>query len=129
MRIPSLEDFPITTRIVVAILIIIAVMLFLFVVYALVEPDHASAEAAPAEPDRLKHTCVTDENARERLRAIMFESLDDALHDSFKKAFTVWMSDVRGQPERARVGVSQALRAHQIARQLAVDWTPPLCQQ
>ena len=80
----------------------------------------ASAESRP-------EFCVSDEAARERIRAIMVDALDDALHDQIKLLFEVWMKDDRGQPERAKVGVRQAIKAHQGARKAALEWEPPLC--
>ena len=82
--------------------------------------DLASAESEPAE------LCM-DEPTRERLRAIMFEALDEALKDHIVHLFEVWMKDDRGQPDRARVGVKQGIRAHQSARRSAEAWMPQPC--
>jgi hypothetical protein len=70
--------------------------------------------------------CMTDE-ARERVRGIMLDAIDDALHDHIKGLFGVWMKDDRGQPSRASVGARQGLRAHQLSRQAVIAWNPPEC--
>lgn len=70
--------------------------------------------------------CMDDET-RERIRAIMIEALDEALHDQIKTLFQVWLKDDRGQPDRAKVGVRAAIKAHQGARRGALEWMPPPC--
>jgi hypothetical protein len=82
-----------------------------------------SASSQPAEVT----VCVPDEDTRERIRVIMMDSLDEALHDQVKFLFQVWMKDDRGQPDRARVGARAAIRAHQAARKAALEWMPPIC--
>jgi len=84
-------------------------------------PGYSLASAA-AEPE----LCM-DEPTRERIRVIMVDALDEALHDHIKTMFEVWMKDERGQPQRAAVGVRQAVRAHQQARKSALEWMPPAC--
>lgn len=71
--------------------------------------------------------CIVDEETRERIRNIMMDALDEALHDQIKTLFIVMLKDERGQPDRAKVGVRQAIKAHQQARQGALDWMPPIC--
>ena len=71
--------------------------------------------------------CVADEETRERIRNIMIDALDEALHDQIKFLFQVWMKDERGQPDRARVGARAAIKAHQSARKSALEWMPPVC--
>lgn len=72
-------------------------------------------------------TCVADEDTRERIRVIMIDSLDEALHDQIKYLFQIWMKDERGQPDRAKVGARAAIKAHQAARKGALEWMPPVC--
>lgn len=68
-----------------------------------------------------------DEQARERIRALFFEALDDALKDHVRLLMENWMKDNRSQPDRARVGTQNGIRAHQQARVLIQEWMPPLC--
>ena len=68
-----------------------------------------------------------DESTRERMRAVMLEALDDALKDHVKHVFEVWLKDDRGQPERARTGVRNGVRAWLGAHRSALDWMPPPC--
>ncbi len=70
--------------------------------------------------------CMNAET-RERIRSIMYDAIDDALHDHIKSLFGVWMKDERGQPSRAGVGARQGVRANLFARKGANDWSPPEC--
>ena len=81
----------------------------------------ASASSQPVQ------TCIADEEDRERIRAIAIKALDEALEEQIKYLFMVWMKDDRAQPDRARVGVVAAIKAHQQARKLAETWMPPIC--
>ncbi len=121
----DLNDMSLGHRVVVTAIIVIVLLLLLAMFgYLTGRWDEAGAETA--------HTpryCVTDEEARERIRGFMFSALDQALQDNFEHLFAVWMKDARGQPERARVGVGQAIEAHKQARILATAWVPPICEQ
>jgi hypothetical protein len=82
----------------------------------------SSAESQPAEL-----TPCLDEATREQIRVIMVEALDDALKEHIKHVFEIWLRDERGQPGRARTGVSQGIKAYLGARKGAMDWSPPVC--
>jgi hypothetical protein len=82
----------------------------------------ASAESTPVELG----PCMNEET-REQIRTVMLEALDEALKEHVKHVFEVWLKDERGQPERARTGVRQGIRAYLGARKGALDWTPPPC--
>jgi hypothetical protein len=82
----------------------------------------ASAESQPADIG----PCM-DEVVREQIRTVMLEALDDALKEHIKHVFEIWLRDERGQPERARTGVRQGIRAYLGARKGALDWAPPAC--
>jgi hypothetical protein len=82
----------------------------------------ASAESQPAEL-----TLCLDEQTREQIRNVMLEALDDALKEHVKHVFEVWLRDERGQPERARTGVRQGIKAYLGARKSTLDWAPPTC--
>jgi len=87
---------------------------------ALLSANFLFAQQPPPEQ------CLT-EDERERVRAIMIEALDDALHAQIKTLFGVWMKDEHGQPNRAAVGTRQAVYAYQQARKSAVNWKPLEC--
>jgi hypothetical protein len=82
----------------------------------------ASAESTPVELS----PCM-DEVTREQIRSVMLEALDDALKEHVKHVFEIWLKDERGQPERARTGVRQGIRAYLGAKKGALEWAPPLC--
>ena len=87
-----------------------------------------SARTQPAPQPSGNEYCATDEAVRERIRGLMMDSLDHALGNQFEALYLTWLKDSRSQPERARVGVMQAIRAHKEARVLATEWLPPMCK-
>jgi len=82
----------------------------------------SSADSQPVELP----VCM-DEATREQIRAVLLEGLDNALRNHIEHVFEVWLKDDRGQPGRARTGVSQGIQAYLKARKGAADWAPPLC--
>jgi hypothetical protein len=68
-----------------------------------------------------------DEPTRERMRAVMLEALDEALKEHVKHVFEIWLKDERGQPDRARTGVRQGIKAWLGAHRGALEWMPPSC--
>jgi hypothetical protein len=64
---------------------------------------------------------------RERVRNIMFKSLDEALQQQIEHLFITWLKDLNGQPQRAAAGIKQAFYAYRIAYEAAQAWAPPLC--
>lgn len=83
------------------------------------------AETVPPMPS--ERECFTEE-VREEVRTIMIDAVNHALHDQIKSLFAVWMRDERGQPDRASVGIAQALSAYKHAREQAEEWSPPVCK-
>lgn len=79
----------------------------------------ASAQSRP-------ELCMDDES-RERVREIMFNALDESLHDKIKDLMSVWLRDDTGQPARATKGMENALRAYTHARAQAIKFNPPEC--
>src|SRR5262245_29342101 len=79
----------------------------------------ASAETKP-------ELCI-DTNTREQIRSVMFDALDEALKVHIKHLYEVWLKDDRGQPERARTGAENGVRAYLQARKGATEWSPPPC--
>jgi len=81
--------------------------------------EMASAESTPV--------ICADPMTREAVRAIMVEALDTALKNHIIHMFEVWMKDERGQPERARTGVSNGVAAYIKASKAVATWAPPDC--
>ena len=79
----------------------------------------ASAESRP-------ELCM-DGEARERVRKLMLEGLDEALKEKLKDLMDVWLRDPTGQPQRAAKGMEGALRAYFHARGAAMKFNPPEC--
>jgi hypothetical protein len=104
--------------IVITVLLVILLLMFL--------PDASTGESVPSSDPR--YYCVSDVETREHIRNLMFEALDDALHDHFMHLFAIWMKDDKGQPGRARAGVMHGIIAHKTARELAAAWVPPICE-
>jgi len=65
---------------------------------------------------------------RERVRDIALRGIDDGLQDAVSNLYSVWYKDPNTeQPKRARVGIVNAINAHNRARKFALDWSPPTC--
>jgi len=79
----------------------------------------ASAETRP-------ELCM-DSEARERVRKLMLEALDEAFKEKIKDLYEVWLRDATGQPARAAKGAENALRAYEHARGAAMKFSPPEC--
>ena len=90
-------------------------------------PQDATFEVASAESHLVKLPPCTDTDTRERIRALAFEGLDNAFRDRVEALYAVWMRDETSQPDRARVGVQQSIRAYLEARKLVDNWSPTLC--
>lgn len=81
--------------------------------------DVASAESTPV--------ACAEPAMREAVRAIMSDALDVALKNHIVHMFEVWMRDDRGQPERARTGVTNGIAAYIRASKSVAAWSPPDC--
>jgi len=81
--------------------------------------EMASAESTPV--------MCADPTMRETVRTIMSDALDVALRQHIVHMFEVWMRDDRGQPERARVGVTNGVAAYMRASKSVAAWSPPDC--
>jgi hypothetical protein len=79
----------------------------------------ASAETRP-------ELCM-DSEARERVRSLMLEALDESLKTKIEELFAVWLRDATGQPGRAKKGMEAALLAYSHARNAAMQFNPPEC--
>ena len=64
---------------------------------------------------------------RESVRTIMSDALDTALKNHIVHMFEIWMKDDRGQPDRARTGVTNGVAAYLKANKAVSSWHPPDC--
>jgi len=71
--------------------------------------------------------CI-DATERERVRQLVFDGIDKGLVDAMSHLFDIWTKDPQNsQPQRAQVGTTNAVNAHNRARKLAFAWDPPPC--
>lgn len=77
----------------------------------------ASAETRP---------CMTLE-AREKIRELTLQGLDEAMRSRSEKLFETWMADTTKQPERAQTGIQKAAEAYALSLRLVAEWDPPIC--
>ena len=76
---------------------------------------------------KVPHDCV-DPTERERVRQIVFDGIDKGLVEAMVHLFDIWQRDPNTQqPQRAQVGTTNAVNAHNRARKLALSWDPPSC--
>jgi hypothetical protein len=120
-----------------SLILMLSVSLALLFALALVGRDYWQSEpsedgplgymlsSASSQPVTLP-VCMNEAD-RERIRSVMLDALDDALKDQVMHLFAIWMKDDRGQPDRAKVGTQNAIRAYQSARKSAEDWMPANC--
>src|SRR5262245_36159010 len=127
-----LENLSIGNRIAITLVIVLAV-LFGLALYGYLTGawDYDETTGVPlyqiASAESKPEPLCLDNTTRERIKSIMIEALDDSLKEQIQHLFLTWLKDERGQPDRAKVGVEQAIRAHQRARRGAEEWAPPLC--
>lgn len=113
-------------------LIIVLVILFCLAAFGYFtggwddDPDGPMVRFGLASAETRPELCMDDE-ARERIRRLMYEALDEALREKIKDLFDVWLRDATGQPARASKGMDNALRAYIQARAAAAKFNPPEC--
>jgi uncharacterized MAPEG superfamily protein len=76
---------------------------------------------------RSESVCM-DVEARERVRALVLEGIDQGLKMHAQHMFEVWMKDPTKQPARALAGMRTGIIAYNGARAAAQRWRPPLCR-
>ena len=120
-----LEDYPIGRRILITLIITLCILFLLAFIGWISGGWEADAQTRSA----LRTACVTDEGSRERLRAMMFEGIDDAFKSQIGHLYLTMIKDTQDQPQRAAVGVNNAIAAFTIARIAILGWEPPICEQ
>jgi len=70
--------------------------------------------------------CMSNED-RDRVRALLYIAVDEALKDQVMHLFEVWMRDFKEQPERAAQGTRNAIYAYLRAREAVIGWNPQPC--
>ena len=101
-------------RIAVGVATIIVTLLLL----ALLDRDASS---------KVPFDCI-DATERERVRQLVFDGIDKGLVDAMSHLLDIWTKDPQNsQPQRAQVGTTNAVNAHNRARKLAFAWDPPPC--
>jgi hypothetical protein len=71
-------------------------------------------------------TCMSAE-ARERVRALMLDGIDQGMKTHAQHMFEIWLKDPTRQPARARAGMRSGIIAYNGARAAAQRWSPPTC--
>lgn len=127
MTAPGPRWIVITVALAVAILIALALIGYLTGNWNEDESARPGYSMASAQSQVVELPVCLDDQTREQIRGVMVEALDDALKEHVKHVFEVWLKDERGQPERARTGVKQGIKAYIGARKGALDWAPPVC--
>jgi hypothetical protein len=76
---------------------------------------------------KVAYDCV-DPTERERVRDIALQGIDEGLKLAMAHLYEVWQKDpATAQPQRAQVGTTNAINAHNRGRKLALAWSPPDC--
>jgi len=76
---------------------------------------------------KVPYDCV-DPTERERIREIALKGIDDGLQSAVAHLYDIWTKDPNTQqPQRAQVGVTNAINAHVRARTHTLAWSPPTC--
>ena len=77
---------------------------------------------------KVTYDCM-DPTERERVRDIALQGIDDGLRQAMVHLYEVWQKDpATAQPQRAQVGTTNAINAHNRGRKLALAWNPPSCE-
>lgn len=88
------------------------------------EPEAGGYEVASAES--IPVICA-DAEMTDKIKVVLFRALDTALEQHVVHAYEIWMRDSRDQPERARVGITNGIKAYIQATKGAATWSPMVC--
>jgi hypothetical protein len=74
-------------------------------------------------------TICMDPATRERAREIIIDGIEQGLKQHTVHVYDVWLKDPSDQPKRARQGMNIGVNAYNRARNAALVWMPPTCQE
>jgi len=78
---------------------------------------------------KMPYDCI-DPTERERVRDLALLGIDEGLKQAMAHLYEVWQKDpATAQPQRAQVGTTNAINAHNRGRKLALAWSPPSCEE
>ena len=106
---------------------VVLAMLFAFALCGYVNNRWEDVEPFSLASAQSRLEVCMDDQAREEIKGLMLEAIEQALKEHIKHAFEVWMRDPTGQPDRAKVAVQRGVRAYIDSRKGVSEWTPPLC--
>jgi hypothetical protein len=98
----SLERLPIGQRIIIAIVMITAVLIALFIISRILGYGGAEAQGQVLAPSQFDA----------RIAELEHEAIDNAFRDKVEHLFAVWLQDSTGQPQRATAGITAARKAY-----------------
>src|SRR5215472_7594929 len=101
-----LEQVPFGRRVLLTAIIIIMVLLLMWLFELVSAHERAIAQSSDSI------IVCADDDVRDALRQIAYDSLDGALKDRINHLFSVWMRDDTQQPARFLVGARMALRGY-----------------
>lgn len=122
--IPRLEDISLGRRVLLTVIFIAAVLLLLWLLELGIAQEQLAAQERRASESIIE---CADEDVRDSLRAITYESLDIAFKDRINHLFSVWMRDDTDQPKRFLTGARMSLRGYIQGRHIISTWNPKPC--
>ena len=75
---------------------------------------------------KVEQVCV-DPTERETLRELALSGIDEGYKKQVSLLFEIWVKDPHDQPQRAKVGLTNAINAYARARRDALAWAPAHC--
>ncbi len=75
---------------------------------------------------KVEQVCV-DPTEREALRELALAGIDEGYKKQVSLLFEIWVKDPHDQPQRAKVGLTNAINAYVRARRDALAWAPGHC--
>lgn len=86
----------------------------------------AAIDVAHSQTEEVDYCVNTDE--RERIRALLYESIDEGLKEYTLQLFGIMIKDPVDQPRRAIAGMKPAVVAYAKGRRAIANWNPPICE-
>jgi len=118
-----LDHMPFGRRVLIVIAIIVTVLLLMWLFDLLVKHEKLSAQERSTD----SIIVCADDDVRDSLKAITYESLDIAFKERINHLFSVWMRDDADQPKRFLNGARIALRGYIQGRHIVSTWEPKPC--